>query len=206
MSNTGLNNGVGNASTNKANSTQDATATSTDGDAAAVNQGSASNNSNGSTSIITGNANAVGSQSTNKTVQVVDADNADGLVLADQTANTTNLGFGLANTGFNVGAANVSTNTANPTQTATATGANDQVASNTIAATNTSNGNTVIGTGNASATGNLANNDTTQTLDADSVARVSEPVNATLPLGLLVLFGFLFIGTPVRRLGYRRRV
>jgi hypothetical protein len=31
-------------------------------------------------------------------------------------------------------------------------------------------------------------------------------VNATLPLMLLVLFGFLFVGTPIRRLGYRRRV
>lgn len=206
VSNTGLNAALGNVSTNDITVDQTADATSTDGDAIASNSGDVSNNSDGSASIITGNANALGSQSTNRTVQVVDASDPDSLVLADQNVTNLNLGLAFANTGLNFGAGNLSTNTVNPTQTATASGDGDAIAPNSLVVDNVTNGSVVIATGNAGATGNTAVNDNTQTLDADGVSYVKDPSNSTLPLMLLVLIGLLFVGTPVRRLGYRRRV
>ena len=178
--------------------------TSSGGDAIAVNDANAINNSNGNASILTGNASALGNNAINNTIQVVDANDSD-LVVADQTLTNVNFGLGFANTGLNFGFGNLSTNTVLAPQTATASGATDSIASNNVDAINTSNGDVLIGTGNANGVGNTAVNTNTQTLDADGVSRVSDPTSATLPLLLMMLLGLLFFGTPMRRLAYRRQ-
>lgn len=205
VANTGLNLAAGNLSGNSVTVDQDADASSTGGDAVAVNDANVSNFSNGNASIITGNANAVGNNAINNSIQVLDAGDSD-LVVADQTLNNFNFGLGFANTGLNFGFGNLSTNTAtSPTQTATATSDTDAIASNNVDATNTSNGGVLIGTGNANGVGNTVVNHNTQTLDADGVSKVSEPVSATLPLLLMMLFGLLLAATPMKRLAYRRQ-
>lgn len=205
ISNTGGNVAAGNLSDNTATSNQKAKATASNGDAIAVNSGSATNNSNGSATIITGDASAIGSQSANHAVQVIDASDAGSFVLADQNVNTQNFGLGVANSGLNFGFGNLSQNTNTPTQTATASGNGDQVAANSGVVSNTTNGDALIATGNASGVGSTSITDTSQTLDANGVSRVTDPANATIPLLLLLMFGLLFAATPVRRLGYSRR-
>lgn len=208
VSNTGLNLGVGNISQNEVGVDQTADADTTGaGDAIAINTANLSNNTNGSSSIITGNANALGNNAINNAVQVVDADGSD-LVVVDQTLTTVNFGLGFANSGLNLGVGNFSTNTnVSPPALATATtgGDGDAIASNNSTASNTANGSSLIATGNATGTGSTSVNNNSQTLDADGVGFVRERPSSALPLMLLVLFGLLFVGTPIRRLGYRRR-
>jgi hypothetical protein len=205
VANTGLNVAAGNLSDNTSDVDQHATANGGGGDAVAVNTGTASNNSNGTATIITGNATAVGNQALNNAVQVVDADGASSFVLADQSVDTLNAGFGIANSGINFAFGNLSTNDNTPSQTATAVGgAGDQIAANTITATNNSAGNALIATGNATGIGSASVNNNSQVLNADGIASVHNRPNTAVPL-LLLMFGLLFALTPLRRLGIRSR-
>ena len=208
VSNTGLNLGLGNISQNTVSADQTADAETTGaGDAVATNTSNALNNSNGSSSIITGNANALGNGATNNSVQVVDADGSD-LVVVDQTVTTVNFGLGFANSGLNFGLGNFSTNNnVSPPAVANATtgGDGDAIASNNATASNTSTGSSLIATGNATGTGSTSVNNNSQVLDADGVAFVRDRESSAGPLLMLALFGLLFVGTPIRRLGYRRR-
>ncbi len=168
VANTGGNVGVGNASTNKADANQKATANGAHGDKVAMNDATVSNDSNGSATIVTGDANASGNKADNNTVQVVDADDDNGgLVNVDQNSTNTNIGIAVANTGGNIGIGNASQNKSGVKQTADASGAGgDKIASNVADVSNDSDGDVTIVTGNASATGNVATNRTVQTLDA----------------------------------------
>jgi len=150
LSNTGLNLGLGNLSTNTITTTDtatvDAAGLTTADDAVANNSLTETNVSDGTVDITTGDAYALGNRS------------ATGIVHAE-TATTINLGIGLANTGLNLAAGNLSTNTTTNTSTATAPGG---VATNTADLSNTSDGTATIHTGNANAFGNIASNATCQ--------------------------------------------
>jgi hypothetical protein len=202
VANTGLNGAVGNASDNDAGALQLALAIGGGGgDTIAANTANASNNSNGNASIITGPAIANGNIANNTTSQVFGGD-ADGLLVADQTVNNINFGIGIANSGLNFGAGNVSNNNGGALQLAIALpgGGGDVVAVNDTSASNTSNGLVSIVTGPAIATGNTASNTNNQVLAAATRSGTG------LPLFLLaVLMGLLFVGRPVRQLGFARR-
>lgn len=101
--NSGGNIALGNASLNLAANLQGAAGL------IATNTGSATNASNGSSSIKTGGANAVGNSSTTDVGQGIDID-PDGLALVFQGAHPVNAGLGAANSGLNVGAGNTSWN------------------------------------------------------------------------------------------------
>jgi hypothetical protein len=84
-------------------------------------------------------------------------------------------------------------------------GGGDKIATNDVNASNSSDGSTSIRTGNANAIGNVAHNDTTQVLDVADVAS-TRSASATVPMLLLfVLVGLLFVGRPMRQLGFARR-
>ena len=144
LSNSGLNLGIGNVSDNDIDSTSDATvdgaAIAVDDDAVASNVITEVNDSDGTADITTGDAFALGNRS------------ATGI---EGDALIVNFGLGLANTGLNFGAGNVSTNSTTHSATATAPGG---VASNVADLSNTSDGSARIRTGNANGFGNVASN------------------------------------------------
>ena len=195
VANTGGNVGVGNASENNASANQTATATGNgSGDKIASNSANASNTSNGD--VTDRHRQRVGARATPRTTaryKRIDAAGSTGLVLGDQNSNNLNFGLGIANSGLNVGVGNVSVNNSNAPQTATATGGGggDKVAVNDATSSNSSDGSAAILTGNATASGNVASNPTTQVLNVASVRSSS----STLPLMLLLLVtGLLFYG------------
>jgi len=153
LANSGLNAGIGNASINDIDSDVTAEVTGSPlvlgDDAVANNAITESNNSNGHVDITTGDAYALGNRS------------ATGIVHST-SAVTLNLGVGLANTGLNLAAGNLSTNTTTHVAVATAPGG---IASNSADLSNTSDGSAAIHTGNANAFGNIASNATCQGVD-----------------------------------------
>jgi hypothetical protein len=147
FANSGGNVAIGNASTNVAANGQVA------GGLLASNQASANNQSNGTATITTGEAKAVGNESTTQVAQATDGndDPGGGLVLVIQDADVTNAGVGISNTGGNVAVGNASLNVAANGQLALG-----GVASNNGSASNESNGTANITTGAASAQGNTS--------------------------------------------------
>jgi LPXTG-motif cell wall-anchored protein len=175
LANTGLNVGVGNASVNTITSNTvagfvqtGAGALTLGDDGVASTVITESNNSNGTVTLTTGDAYALGNRSATGTV---DAQDDDG------TAVTLNLGLAFANSGLNVGAGNTSVNNTTHTATATAPGT---VASNVATLSNTSDGSATIHTGNANAFGNIASNATCQGMGFG--ATCPQPVLPPLPL------------------------
>jgi len=186
LANTGGNLAIGNlALTNAATVNQKANTTANganNGDAVAANFGTASDPSNGSASINTGNAAAAGNESTTNVSQAVNANMTGGLVLPDQTALVINAGIGLANTGLNLAVGNLSTNTATVNQNAQATNnGDDVVASNFGDATTQSDGDASITTGNADSIGNAsgASTNISQTVDTNGADMVLTDQTAT---------------------------
>ena len=158
VANTGGNIAIGNSSTNGATGTQ----TGTSALGPATNSGEASNGSNGSAAISTGNASSIGNQS-NTTINQTANGSAHGLLggilVINQDATVTNSGVALANTGGNRARGNDSENDAGLIQDSNnATG----IAANSGKATNGSDGKATINTGNASATGNKSDTQITQ--------------------------------------------
>jgi len=157
---------VGNASDNEADNDQDADADSDGGHccggwAIASNFGGASNHSDGTASIETGDATATG----------VDADifinqiSTGGCCFgggSDQSVDVDNEGFAIANTGFNLAVGNASDNEADNDQDADADSdgghccGGDAVAINVGGASNHSDGSAHIDTGDATAVGVLS--------------------------------------------------
>jgi len=169
VSNTGLNAAIGNNSENEADVDQDADTDSEADDVVASNFGDVSNESNGSAAITTGNADSVGNQSgaTTNIAQTVDSNGADN-VLTDQTAVATDFGVGVSNTGLNLAVGNNSDNDADLDQDADVEDADgDAVASNFGDASNESDGDASITTGNASAVGSQSHTNIAQTVNAD---------------------------------------
>jgi hypothetical protein len=115
----------------------------------ASNSCDASNSSDGSASIETGDATGVGNQSATKVGQHADHGDGPGPDVVWQDAHVTNAGLGVANSGGNLAAGNLSNNVAVNLQ-----GAFGLVANNSASAKNGSNGTASIKTGNATGIGN----------------------------------------------------
>ncbi|MDP9019956.1 MAG: hypothetical protein M3N25_03995, partial [Actinomycetota bacterium] len=174
--NSGGNTAVGNASVNDAATDQDAVAGDAGGTSVAGNFGEAVNTSDGSASIATGDATAIGNESTTNVVQVADTAAIGGAGLGptedpsliDQEANVVNRGNARASSGGNTAVGNASVNTAVTVQNAVAgEGANNTVASNFGSASNKSNGSAAITTGDATAVGNASTTNVAQVADTD---------------------------------------
>jgi len=141
VANTGLNNAIGNESTNTANVTQDPLLVgfvfSPGG--GAFNSGATSNTSNGTAKVGTGNANAAGNVSDTAVAQAVTSDAA--LVLGGMASNVVNLGVAVGNSGINTAIGNQSVNNANVNQLAQGFG----LVTNTGSAKNVSDGTSLVG-------------------------------------------------------------
>ena len=114
----------------------------------ANNSCDASNHSDGTASIVTGNATGIGNKSTTGIHQGADVDPA-GLAVIVQSAPVLKAGVGLANSGLNFGLGNGSLNNEILLQVSFGL-----LANNVGSADNWSNGFTFIGTGTATGTGN----------------------------------------------------
>jgi len=196
VANTGGNVAVGNASQNNAASLQGSLALNGgQGDSVAANTGTASNNSNGSAGIITGDATAVGNVATNNVSQVtnINAPGAMGvIVLTDQNAAAVNVGIAIANTGLNTAVGNLSASTAVVIQGAVSGAgppADDNVASNDGIASTDSNGTANITTGTAGAAGNRSTTNLTQAINVNTTGHaivLSDQNAAVINFGLAV--------------------
>ena len=175
--------------------TREVFATGTIGDAIASTAGDASNTSDGMATIGTGNATARGNVSTTVVTQGVAAGVAGpGLIVAPEAALVVNVGVGLANTGVNSAVGNESTNTATLTQLSSINADNagtidgSSIASASGTASNESDGAACVCTGDANATGNIADTVMTQSLDLSVGAGggliVTPTVGVVLNLGL----------------------
>ena len=118
--NSGGNIGIGNASGNLALNLQGA------GGLFASNNGSASNKSNGKSTIKTGAASATGNKSLTDISQAADPADGPGLSLVVQDADVLNLGVAAANSGGNIGIGNISGNLAVNAQGALGPGGEQQ--------------------------------------------------------------------------------
>jgi hypothetical protein len=192
VSNTGLNAAVGNASLNVAAVGQLAIVLPGFGDSVASNFGDSSNNSDGTASITTGNANAVGSESHTNIAQTVDANGANGFLLADQTAVAANIGIGIANTGLNIAVGNAALTIGIVAQAAAVIfgGTGDNVAANFGSSKSKSNGSATVRTGNAAAVGSRSTTNVAQVVDKNGTgfALVDQ-------IAIVVNFGLGFANT-----------
>ena len=157
VGNSGGNSATGNASQNLAGCGQLAVGF------IASNACDASNSSDGSSSIETGDATGIGNQSATKVKQSADdADGGPGLDVVVQNAPVANVGLGLANSGGNTATGNASQNLALNLQ-----GAFGVIASNSASASNASNGTASIKTGKATGIGNSSSTEIEQGADPD---------------------------------------
>jgi hypothetical protein len=183
VANSGLNAAVANASDNSADADQDVDVLSGNGPNAALtviggltanNSGEASNTSDGEACVCTGNAVASGNVSSTTLIQDLDLSTGSGIVVLSTTGTVVNAGLGIANSGLNLALGNISDNTATADQDAIINDAvlgtivGPQVANNGGGATNSSKGTAVVGSGNASGTGNLSTTDMVQAAAVDS--------------------------------------
>ncbi len=165
------------------------------GNNSATNNGSATNNSGGNSTIDTGDANAIGNSSNTEITQTGNAAGGSGGdegggANVEQDASVTNEGEADANTGGNLAVGNDSDNQASNNQSSVVVdddaGADaavaevgaagddddddgsggDNAAANTGTASNTSDGTADITTGDANAAGNISNTEITQTGNA----------------------------------------
>lgn len=123
----------------------------------ASNNGSATNSSNGSATIKTGAANAFGNSSTTNVDQAASSD-PDGLLVAVQSAPVSNIGIGIANSGFNGALGNGSLNAAILAQVSFGL-----LSNNVATMDNLSNGFATVLTGTANGAGNQAVTNVKQT-------------------------------------------
>jgi hypothetical protein len=152
VANTGGNLALGNISDNLAVNLQGAFGL------LANNSGDASNNSDGSASIITGNATGIGNKSDTEINQGASPD-PGGLAIVGQAAPVVNAGIGLANSGLNFGLGNGSLNDAILAQVSFGL-----LSNNVGGPSNWSNGFAMVVTGNATGTGNLSSTDVDQSV------------------------------------------
>jgi len=155
----GDNTTVGNGSKNLAVNGQN----SPGGSGVNTNQGSATNNSSGSSSTTTGNATATGNASSTSLNQNVNANatgSLGGILIVTQDANIDNVGRATAISGNNTGIGNNSRNAAvNGQDLGRRPGA---INNNSAAVNNWSGGNSLIDTGDSTATGNSASTSVSQ--------------------------------------------
>jgi hypothetical protein len=146
----------------------------------ASNSGSASNSSDGTAKVVTGGALGTGNASaTNVTQRQSGNVSGMGFVAPTQVAGVANVGLGVANSGLNLAAANLSNNDATATQNAELVSDNATPVSpltvlgsasavNSGEATNSSDGEACVCTGNAVASGNVSSTSLIQDLDTST--------------------------------------
>ena len=180
---TGGNDATGNASRNEAGTDQGGAY----GSAIAANDGRATNDSDGTGRVVTGDASAIGNVSStdvNQTAGGTAGGALGGIVLFNQQVAVLNAGTAEANTGSNRAGGNTSANAASVSQGAGAgTGPGDEpvqpllaptaapvsIASNNGEAANTSDGTAAVRTGSAAATGNDSTTTVSQTASGEIV-------------------------------------
>jgi hypothetical protein len=176
VGNSGLNAAVGNDSDNTGGCLQGAVGF------VANNSCDASNSSDGTASIHTGDATGIGNMSSTAIAQDATGGDGAGLAVVLQDADVTNVGIGLANSGGNLALGNISDNLGGCGQLALGF-----IANNTCDASNSSDGTASIVTGNATGIGNKSATGIHQGADVDpaglAVVIQSAPVlNAGLGL------------------------
>jgi hypothetical protein len=203
LANTGVNGAVGNVSTNSASVgrvlngnpiPQDAQVDFDPGIGLANNSGSATNASDGTAWITTGDATATGNDSRTAIVQDATADFGDqGVNIQTQLAPVVNIGLAASNTGVNGAVGNASYNEATTDQRI-GVDMNDStglvgfgVISNQGEAANSSDGTAEIHTGDAWSRGNWSDDHVHQTADADgSDLAVQTQVGVVANVGIAV--------------------
>jgi hypothetical protein len=157
----------------------------------AANEGEATNSSDGTACVCTGNAVASGNISTTNLVQDLDTSVGTGAIVLTEAGGVLNAGLAIANTGLNAAFGNISQNLATASQANTVTtgiGDGDIVGPQTVhsggGASNASNGTGKVGTGNATATGNLSTTNFVQAAAADSNLAVATLASGTSNTGL----------------------
>ena len=200
IANSGVNAAVANASDNTSDADQDIDVIEDNagavnpiivGGLVANNSGESSNTSDGEACVCTGNAVASGNVSSTTLIQDLDLSTGGGLVVLTATGGVLNAGLGIANSGLNLGLGNISDNTATADQDVeindglALNGINGpQVANNGGGATNNSAGTAVVGSGNASGTGNLSTTDLVQAAAVDSDLAFANITGSTTNAGL----------------------
>ncbi len=156
----------------------------------ASNNGEASNWSDGSAGITTGNASAVGNQSKTNVTQNANSDieGPGGGAIISQGSNVLNIGLAAANSGLNAAVGNASNNYADVDQTAPSSGGLDVgVVGNFGLASNSSDGSADVHSGDAWANGNVAENNVSQTAVAEGGAfQLLPQVNSVQNIGASV--------------------
>jgi hypothetical protein len=195
VANSGVNAAVGNASTNEVDATADATfdpapAALVLGPVTVGNTTSASNDSDGEACVCTGDATASGNVSSTTITQDLDATVDTGFQIVPMSAVVINAGVGVANSGVNLAVGNISDNSSTLVQSAQLDpGApvllvGPQTIVNGGGASNTSNGAAKVGSGNATAAGNVSDTTVAQAADVDGNGSVAVINAATLNAGL----------------------
>ncbi|MDP1819450.1 MAG: hypothetical protein Q8K58_06080 [Acidimicrobiales bacterium] len=186
VANTGLNLAVGNASENDADIDEQEVEIVTDNGGAGVlfvlgpvtgnNAGTASNSSDGEACVCTGNAVASGNVSSTTFLQDIDASTGGGAVVITTVGGVLNAGVGIANSGLNAAFGNISDNDADLEQDvdvldgASLFGVGPQTATNSGEASNSSTGTGKVGSGNATARGNVSTTNFAQSAVVDGSA------------------------------------
>jgi hypothetical protein len=189
VANTGGNIATGNTSDNTADLDQTLNSGGApDPIGVASNNGEASNGSNGTAGITTGNASAVGNDSQTKVTQNATSDitGAGGGAVISQNSNVLNIGFAAANSGLNAAVGNTSQNDATTTQDTPSTGATGiGVVGQFGMASSDSDGTGLVHTGSASANGSISKTDVSQTSDAKGGAfNLITPVQGVQNIGV----------------------
>jgi hypothetical protein len=159
-----------------------------------TNSGEAGSTSDGSAKVSTGDALATGNVSTSNLTQRVHGDvDGRGLVVGPQFGAIVNVGVGVANSGVNLAVGNLSNSSVivnaqgasfNPGSSTTVLG--PLTVGNNGSATNTSDGDACVCTGDAVATGNVS----TSTLDQDLTVGVDDGLSVVPMTGLILNAGF----------------
>jgi filamentous hemagglutinin len=199
VANSGLNLAVGNASTNTAGAQQLSFLVSSGGalpvltivgPAVANDSGQATNTSDGEACACTGDAVASGNVSSTTLIQDLDTRVGSGVAVITEAGGVLNAGVGLANSGLNLAVGNASTNTATSDQLSEIADAlvgpvvGPQVVHNGGGANNASAGTGKVGTGAATATGNMSTTALTQAAAVDSDFAVATLAGGTTNTGL----------------------
>jgi hypothetical protein len=184
LANSGLNLALGNISTNQVTGIQTATV-----DPALTGlvlpqvistSGAASNSSDGTGKVGTGNATATGNLSTTGLAQAADIDGPG--VFSTIVGGTGNIGAGVANAGLSLGVGNASTNIAAFTQTATGAG----LVSNSAEISNESDGTGIVGDPNCDDEV-VTENPPTPTENPDGLPRTGGPIELQVMAAVMLL-------------------
>jgi hypothetical protein len=191
VANSGINGAIGNASGNDADAEQNVEinnhplALTLTGPGTIAQNGHAANESDGTATIKTGDASGVGNNSATTLGQEIAVDPGDGFAVVPMTAEVTNQGIGVGNSGINGAIGNISGNIATSFQELgldPGVGGVDpvglQTLTNTGGAENRSNGAGSVGTGKAAGAGNVSSTGLGQKVAVDGPGAIA-PISAT---------------------------